>query len=54
MTPGVRAVALGINWRLKNRGMRWQRVSANVAVALRVEQRNRDWEAGIVDLLISP
>lgn len=48
-----RAVALVINWRMKNRGMRWLRSSASAIVALRVEQLNRDWDTATTDLLIA-
>jgi len=39
-----RAVALVINWRMKDRGMRWTRTSASAIVALRVERLNHDWD----------
>ena len=39
-----RAVALVINWRMKDRGMRWRRDSATAIVALRVERLNQDWD----------
>lgn len=39
-----RAVALVVNWRMKDRGMRWRRASANAIGALRTDQLNRDWE----------
>lgn len=45
-----RAVALVINWRMKNRGMRWLRSSASAIVALRVEQLNRDWDTAMDDM----
>lgn len=40
-----RAVALIINRRMKQRGMRWRRPNANGLVALRVQRLNRDWAA---------
>ena len=46
-----RAVALIINRRMKRQGMRWTRASADAIVALRVEQRNHDWDAGTNDLI---
>lgn len=39
-----RAVAIVINWRMKDRGMRWRRDSATAIVALRVDQLNQDWD----------
>jgi hypothetical protein len=39
-----RAVALVINWRMKKRGMRWRRPTANALVALRVRELNAAWE----------
>lgn len=39
-----RAVAVVINWRLKDRGMRWTRTSATAIVALRTERLNQDWD----------
>jgi hypothetical protein len=40
-----RAVALVINVRMKQRGMRWKRANATAVVALRVHHINTDWEA---------
>ena len=40
-----RAVAIVINWRMKKRGMRWRRPTANALVALRVRELNAAWEA---------
>jgi hypothetical protein len=40
-----RAVAIVINWRMKKRGMRWHRSTANAVVALRVSRLNGDWVA---------
>jgi hypothetical protein len=40
-----RAVAVVINWRMKKRGMRWGRPTANAVVALRVCRLNGDWAA---------
>ena len=45
-----RAVALVINWRMKDRGMRWTRSSATAVVALRVAQLNRDWDDAMSDV----
>jgi hypothetical protein len=39
-----RAVAIVINWRMKDRGMRWKRSSATAIVTLRVERLNLDWD----------
>ena len=45
-----RAVAVVINWRMKDRGMRWTRRMADGLVALRVARINEDWEAAMADL----
>jgi hypothetical protein len=39
-----RAVAVVINWRMKQRGMRWRRPNATALVALRVRELNAAWE----------
>jgi hypothetical protein len=40
-----RAVAVVINWRMKKRGMRWRRSTADAQVALRVHELNATWQA---------
>ncbi len=40
-----RAVAVVINLRMKQRGMRWKRANATAVVALRVQRINAEWEA---------
>lgn len=45
-----RAVAVVINWRMKDRGMRWTRTSASAMVALRVESLNQDWDEAMSGL----
>lgn len=45
-----RAVAVVINWRMKDRGMRWTRAMADGLVALRVARINKDWEQAMAAL----
>jgi hypothetical protein len=48
-----RAVAIVINWRMKDRGMRWRRDSATAIVALRVDHLNHDWDTAMSGLALA-
>jgi hypothetical protein len=46
-----RELALVINPRMKNQGMRWKRANTTAVVALRVQQFNAYWDAAVAYLL---
>jgi hypothetical protein len=41
---------LVIDWRMKDRGMRWTRATAGAAAALRVARINEDWDEAMAVL----